>query len=127
VAKIAGPVADLVISDPAGSPEEKDEERFLDRVNQEIMPRIPRGWTVRQNGQGYGFTFSDTTRKQVSIRVDKGDPTSDFPSQQVDHVVINNGRGVVGTDGKLTGIGADPLNAHVPMDTYGKWKDILSP
>ncbi|WP_137935468.1 hypothetical protein [Mesorhizobium comanense] len=127
VTKIAGPVAGLLISDPAGSPEEKDEERFLERVNQEIMPRIPRGWTVKQNGQGFGFTFSDPTRKQVSIRVDKGDPNSDFPSQQIDHVVVNNGRGVVGVDGNLTGISIDPLNAHVSMDVYKGWKDILKP
>ncbi|WP_203338308.1 hypothetical protein [Nocardioides limicola] len=92
--------------------------------------KIPSGWSgpgmtkkFRQDPGKEGFVWRGP--KQSSVRIDRGNPSSPYPSQQVDHVVINDGGRVVGRDGQLlpsgTRISDVPDQAHIPLSEWNTW------
>ncbi len=98
--------------------------------------KIPSGWSgpgmtkkFRQDPAKEGFVWRGPN--QSSVRIDRGNPTSPYPSQQVDHVVINDGGRIVGRDGQLLPPGSRisdfPDQAHIPLSewtTWGSWNGL---
>jgi hypothetical protein len=92
--------------------------------------KVPSGWSgpgmtkkFRQDPGKEGFVWRGP--KQSSVRIDRGNPSSPYPSQQVDHVVINDGGRIVGRDGQLlppgTRISDVPDQAHIPLSEWNTW------
>ena len=91
----------------------------------EALAKIPSNWgapILNQDGLGYRW-FDPTGPKAGGVRLDRGDPNSPFPSQQVDHVIVRSGGNVLGRDGApISGsIASDPINAHIPLADWLKW------
>ncbi|ATW46692.1 type IV secretion protein Rhs [Streptomyces peucetius subsp. caesius ATCC 27952] len=99
--------------------------------------KIPSGWSgpsmtkkFKKNENKQGFVWR-APKGQDSVRIDKGDPKSDWGTQQVDHVVINSGGRVVGRGGELLPPGAKiteyPVQAHVPLSEWLTWRTWNAP
>jgi RHS repeat-associated protein len=98
--------------------------------------KIPAGWS----GPGMSKKFRRDSNKQSfiwrapkgqdSVRIDRGDPNS-YPSQQVDHVVVNSGGRIVGRGGELLPAGAKiqdyPEEAHIPLSEWQEWRNWNAP
>lgn len=96
--------------------------------------KIPAGWggpsmtsKFGANPSKEGFVWR-SPKGQDSVRIDRGVPDSPYPSQQVDHVVINSGGRIIGRDGTPLPAGTRirdvPDEAHVPLEewqTWGSW------
>ncbi|HEY8201102.1 MAG TPA: hypothetical protein VII47_07090 [Actinomycetota bacterium] len=94
--------------------------------------KIPASWGEGQPiRKGKGWRWDDGNPSRNSVRVDKGNPNSPHPSQQVDHVRVNSEGRVLGRDGKPippgTRIRDDPQNTHIPLSEYEKWKKWNKP
>lgn len=97
-------------------------------VPPEISAKIPVSWGQGQpNRKKEGWRWEDPEDKGNSVRWDKGDARSRWPSQREDHVRVTKGGKVIGPDGQ-------PINptpevprpaqtgeAHIPASEYGKW------
>jgi hypothetical protein len=59
--------------------------RFENRLAK-VREGLP-GWTETPNKKGIGSRFQDPNDKGNRVRVDKGNPKHELPSQQKDHVV----------------------------------------
>jgi RHS repeat-associated protein len=99
--------------------------------------KIPKNWvgpmmTKKFRKQGWdkaGFIWR-ALKGQDSVRIDKGNPLSQWESQQVDHVIVNSGGRVIGRDGNpisQDGIKADPEAAHIPLSEWLDWENWNSP
>lgn len=99
--------------------------------------KIPRGWSgpamtskFRGNPGKAGFVWRSRAG-QDSVRIDRGNPNSPFPSQRVDHVVINSGGSIVGRNGvpfppgtRIKDVASD---AHVPLSEWETWRSWNAP
>jgi RHS repeat-associated protein len=80
------------------------------RIDPEVGPgwfppgtnKVPRGWSgpnmtkkFRANPNKPGFVWR-APKGQDSVRIDMGSPTANWPSQQVDHVVVNSDGRIIG-------------------------------
>ncbi|MCK2244765.1 ALF repeat-containing protein [Crossiella sp. S99.2] len=77
--------------------------------------------------KGVGVRWFDEKNPRGNfIRIDKGNPASDFPSQRVDHVrITDNGRLVDRNGNKLpqgTKVSDDGLATHIPLEEWLQWK-----
>lgn len=99
--------------------------------------KIPSGWSgpnmtkqFKKNDSKQGFVWR-APRGQDSVRIDRGDPNSQWGSQQVDHVIINSGGRIVGRGGQLLPAGARiqdyPVEAHVPLSEWQTWRSWNAP
>ena len=99
--------------------------------------KIPSGWSgphmtkkFKKNDSKQGFVWR-APKGQDSVRIDRGDPNSQWGSQQVDHVIINSGGRVVGRGGHLLPAGAKiqdyPVEAHVPLSEWQTWRSWNAP
>ena len=99
--------------------------------------KIPSGWSgpnmtkkFKKNDSKQGFVWR-APKGQDSVRIDRGDPNSQWGSQQVDHVIINSGGRVVGRGGQLLPAGARiqdyPVEAHVPLSEWQTWRSWNAP
>jgi filamentous hemagglutinin len=91
-----------------------------------VTDKFPDTWPVEPNKKKIGYRWQDPANpKGNGVRIDKGDPNSPFPSQQVDHVIVRSNGKVLGRDGKPIGgdgsIQGDPENAHIPLSEYKDW------
>lgn len=70
----------------------------------------------------FGLRWRDP-KSGSSVRIDRGNPASPFPSQRVDHVVINRRYTLLGPDGlpRVSGLKANP-EAHIPLTDWINWK-----
>lgn len=87
-------------------------------VSNTITDKFPDDWTAQPNRKKIGYRWLDPENpKGNGVRIDKGDPNSPFPSQQVDHVIVRSGGVVIGRDGNpIDGaIDEDPENSHIPL------------
>ncbi|MCX4825999.1 polymorphic toxin-type HINT domain-containing protein [Streptomyces sp. NBC_01142] len=99
--------------------------------------KIPGGWSgpnmtskFRKNANKQGFVWR-APKGQDSVRIDRGDPNSQWGTQQVDHVVINSGGRVVGRGGELLPPNARiqdyPAEAHIPLSEWQTWRSWNAP
>ncbi len=99
--------------------------------------KIPSGWSgpnmtkkFKKNDSKQGFVWR-APKGQDSVRIDRGDPNSQWGSQQVDHVIINSGGRIVGRGGQLLPAGARiqdyPVEAHVPLSEWQAWRSWNAP
>lgn len=97
------------------------------RLTQQIEKKIPDAWGPPiPTKKGIGMRWFGP--KGNSIRIDRGVPSSPFPSQQVDHVVINRGGRPIGPDGSpITGPLRDHPEAHIPLSQWLEWKSWFAP
>ncbi|MEL7306306.1 MAG: hypothetical protein AAGJ56_10815 [Myxococcota bacterium] len=97
------------------------------RLSQQIEKKIPGAWGPPiPNKKGIGMRWFGP--KGDSIRIDKGVPSSPFPSQRVDHVVINRGGRPIGPDGSpIPGPLKDHPEAHIPLSQWLEWKSWFAP
>jgi len=90
-----------------------------------VSDRLPDSWGDGEvTKKGGGIRWHDPANpKGTGVRIDPGNPSSPYPSQQVDHVVVRKDGHVLGRDGKpIDGsIKQDPENAHIPLSEYEKW------
>ena len=89
--------------------------------------KIPSKWGEgKANNKDVGWRWFDPTNERGrGVRIDKGDPYSDYPSQRVDHVVVRDGP-VLGRDGQPVTQGSgsikhNPWEAHIPLKHWLKW------
>ena len=86
----------------------------------------------RPNQTGVGVRWHNKYGKD-GVRIDRGDPTSKWPSQKVDHVRITK-------DGKAIGLDGQPIpptssapkpsqteEAHIPLSDWVQWIDWYKP
>lgn len=98
----------------------------------DLVPgKIPGDWglgTVTKK-KGFGVRWADPKNANETIRIDRGDPRSPFPSQRVDHVIINHGGRTIGRDGRpISGaIREDPVMAHIPLSEWLQWSTWCTP
>ena len=125
-------VKDLFRPRPRPAPRTKPKPGLPPRLVREIEDKLPpevRGKGVpNQKKEGMRWELPGK-RSQNGVRVDKGDPTSGWPSQRVDHVVIiRNGRRI-DRDGK--DVVGDPMRHperwHIPLKEWLKWPKWNSP
>ena len=91
--------------------------------------KVPASWGPGvPNKKKLGTRWFDPADKGNGIRVDAGDLTSRFPSQQVDHVVVNSGGRILGPDGlPIIGSLADNPQAHIPLTDWLGWAEWNAP
>jgi hypothetical protein len=82
--------------------------RFENRLAK-VREGLP-GWTETPNKKGIGSRFQDPNNKGNRVRVDKGNPKHELPSQQKDHVVEQKNGKTVDKDG-------NPIDAPQPSKT----------
>ena len=98
---------------------------FRAKIPNDVTSKIPSNFIEKPNKKNVGFRWQDPNNRNNSIRIDKGDPASPFTSQRVDHVVVNSNGKVIGRNGMPINnnkIQDDPINAHIPLSEYKKWK-----
>jgi hypothetical protein len=86
--------------------------------------RVPSAWgTGNPNKKGVGNRWTDPSNPGNGVRIDQGSPHSQWPTQQVDHVVVRRDGQVIGRDGNpITGsVKSDPHNAHIPLSDWMGW------
>lgn len=103
---------------------------------QEVVPKVPQEWGVKPNKKAArlgrkvkpGVRWRDPSNKGNHVRVDKGDPTSDLTTQQIDHVVINYRGAIRGPDGQaIQGRLEQNPDAHIPVADYVTWRTWCAP
>jgi RHS repeat-associated protein len=99
--------------------------------------KIPSEWSgpsmtrkFKKDPTKEGFVWR-APKGQDSVRIDRGDPNSQWGTQQVDHVVINSNGRIVGRGGKLLPAGAKiqnyPKEAHIPLSEWQTWRSWNAP
>ncbi len=94
--------------------------RFAKRLAQ--VRRRLKGWKESPTRKGQGRRFEDPADKGNRVRVDKGNPKSELPSQRPDHVVEQRGGRTVDVNGKPIE-GPSPSKtpeAHIPLKDWLK-------
>ncbi|GAA0553991.1 WXG100 family type VII secretion target [Actinomadura livida] len=103
---------------------------------QKAQDKVPKEWGPGQANKKAlkdpskpGWRWRDPNNPNNGIRIDKGDPNSPWPSQRVDHVVINS-------NGKILDRYGNPIKApkptktpeaHIPLDEWLKWSGWSHP
>jgi len=105
-------------------------------VPKNVRDKIPKSWgeskpnKKTKDGEKMGERWADPENpKGNRVRIDQGNPNSPYPSQQVDHVVVQSNGKVIGRDGKpiIGSISDNYEQAHIPLSEYSKWKTWNSP
>jgi RHS repeat-associated protein len=111
--------------------ESADENDCPWTIPQGALDKIPSAW-----GQGVptrkaiGTKWRDPNNPKGNvIRIDKGNPKSSYPTQQVDHVVIVSDGVVIGADGSpINGtIKQNPVESHIPLSDWSNWSSWNKP
>jgi hypothetical protein len=96
----------------------------------EARAKVPSTWGAGDpNRKKTGVRWEDPENQGNGIRIDKGDPNHQHPSQQVDHVIVRYQGTVRGLDGEpINGsIMQDPVNAHIPLQQWLNWRSWYHP
>jgi hypothetical protein len=91
--------------------------------------KVPTDWGFgTANSKLNGVRWTDPDDPGNGIRIDIAEPSSPWPSQQVEHVVVRSGGNVLGPDGQPV-VGAIKQNpqAHIPLEDWINWKDWNRP
>lgn len=101
------------------------------RIPEAAVDKIPSAWGPGRDNKkvGTGMRWQDPKDRGNNVRIDRGNPNSSLPSQQVDHVVISSKGMTIGRDGRpISGsIKQDPVNAHIPLSEWLEWKSWNRP
>ena len=109
------------------------------KISEKARSKIPKSWgeskpnkKAGQSGRKEkpGERWEDPENpKGNRIRIDKGDPDSPHPSQQVDHVVVQSNGRVIGRDGNPIGgsIRENPVQSHIPLSEWENWSSWNKP
>lgn len=100
------------------------------RVPEAGREKIPEEWGSGQpNKKKPGWRWQDPMNQGNGVRIDQGNPTSNYPSQQVDHVVVRREGQVIGRNGQpIEGsIRSNPTDAHIPLDEWLQWRTWYAP
>jgi hypothetical protein len=91
--------------------------------------QVPDNWDVQLTRKGIGSRWTDPNHRGNSVRVDLGDPYSPFPSQRVDHVIVQNNGRIIGRSGDpIEGsIKSNAVEAHIPLSEYMRWRSWDAP
>jgi RHS repeat-associated protein len=105
-----------------------------DWLSDEAKAKVPSSWgegkanQKSRGGNKLGTRWVDPSNQGNGIRIDKGDPGSSNPSQQVDHVVVRRGGKVIGPDGQpISGSIKNNPQAHIPKSDWLRWKEWFTP
>ncbi len=117
--------------------EESVGNRFPDwEIPSDVLAKIPEAWgpgipnrKAKKRPAKAGLRWFDPDEDQNGVRIDRGNPDSRYPSQQVDHVIVNFGGRIIGRDGNpIKGSIRDNYNdAHIPLSEYRTWKHWFKP
>jgi RHS repeat-associated protein len=92
--------------------------------------KLPGSWgSGTPNKKGVGTRWTDPDNPGNGVRVDRGDPNSSFPGQQVDHVIVRRNGNVIGRDGRpISGSIQDNAEmAHIPLGEWQTWESWYKP
>ncbi len=94
--------------------------------------QVPSSWGPgRPNKKGVGKKWRDPLNEGNHIRIDQGNPNSPYPSQQVNHVVVQSGNRFVGRDGTRYPPGTSPRDfpteLHIPLSEWLRWSTWFTP
>lgn len=98
-----------------------------DRFHKVALEKIPEQWgNGRPNAKKVGRRWVDPNDKhgKDGLRIDKGNPTSELPSQREDHVVITRNGQKVDRNGNLVPKSEQALRPeswHIPLSEWRKW------
>ena len=113
-------VSDDTIETRKGEPEDgrKDNEAPDDEegvegkvadweIPTDVLRKLPETWgpgipnrKATKNPAKAGFRWFDPDNKGTGVRIDRGNPMHELPSQRVDHVIVRHRGRVIGRDGK---------------------------
>jgi len=116
-------------TDAAIAEEEGAAEQTWEELTQEASEKIPDDWgDPLPNTKSTGLKWEDPNNQGNGVRIDLGNPDSQFPSQQVDHVVVRSNGKILGPDGNpIVGRLAANPQAHIPLTQWLKWPSWNSP
>jgi len=101
------------------------------RLPKEAVEKVPKDWApVKAANKKTGLRWADPKQpKANTIRIDRGNPDLQNPSQQVDHVQVVKGGKVIGRDGNaIQGSVQDNWDqAHIPVSEWLKWSTWYAP
>ena len=92
--------------------------------SEEAIEKVPGFLGVgKPNKKGQGFRWIGRNGAN-QVRIDRGDPSSDYAHQRVDHVRINSEGKMMNKDGKLLpgGSTSDKAELHIPLSEWQTWK-----
>lgn len=95
-----------------------------------VAKRFPERFGLGRDGKKAGaWRWEDPLDQGNAVRIDPGNPSSKFPIQQVDHVIVRSKGTVIGRDGKpINGsTDSDPVNAHIPLSDHARWRSWNAP
>lgn len=95
----------------------------------EAIDKVPGNWAGKANKKKDGWRWEDPKNQGNTIRIDKGEPNSRTPSQQVDHVVITSNGRIIGPDGQPIQAAkpSQTAEAHIPLTEWLKWRSWNTP
>ena len=96
----------------------------LQRIVGQVKSRLPKDLgkgKPSKNGDGWRWNS-----KSHDVRVQKGNPKSQFPAQQKDYVKLVVDGKVIGRNGKPLPSGKVP-EAHIPLSEWRTWSSWKSP
>jgi hypothetical protein len=98
------------------------------RIPKEAFEKVPKGWKAKPAKDGIGVRFSDPSKgaKSNNIRIDQGDPNSEYETNRDDHVHIQSKGKVMGKSGEAA---PDPkidkngfeMQRHIPLEDWKNW------
>ena len=83
--------------------------RFANRLDRARQGKL-KGWIETPNKKGQGARFQDPNNRGNRVRIDKGKPSHELPSQRRDHVVEQRGGATIDRNG-------NPIEAPKPTKT----------
>ena len=94
--------------------------------------RIPNSWDQKStSGSGEGWRWSDPNNPSGNyVRIDRGNPYSSDPIQQVDHVHVRYNGTAIKADGSSVppGMKASKVpETHILLDDWLNWTNWFSP
>ncbi len=117
--------------------EEGVEGKFVDwEIPSDVLRKLPEIWgpgipnrKSTKNPAKAGFRWFDPDNKGNGVRIDRGNPMHEFPSQRVDHVIVRHRGRVIGRDGEpISGkIDQNAEAAHIPLSEYRTWTSWFKP
>ncbi len=113
------PLPDLTQPDQDPDEEDPDEDPEDDEEDNDIFRRpdgVPEEWVEKISDKGEGKKYIDPNNKGNDVRIQRGNPESNFPSQRNDYVKWKrNGQWLDKNGNPVLG---DSPEAHIPFEEF---------